>query len=154
LKPNTYLCTCSLHLDSIRAANDILPSLSEDDPGLIVQIPNISMLHVALGLAGSPVVPGVDAQASYDAFMSWLRAQAALEPGVTVANSISVSAWHHLSDKQATNIVGLQWHNPTLQWLMSIRGYAVPLGHVAEVIKVTGTGRGRAEMFLCEPVFY
>ena len=82
--------TCSktlrslLNRDTIEVCNRIIPTLSEDDPCLVVQLPDASAIHQALLLPSCPadLVVGVDENQSMANFRHWLVQRAHQVVGV------------------------------------------------------------------------
>jgi hypothetical protein len=143
-----------LSRSSIELCNQILPTLKQNDPGLVVQILNKHDLHVALALPNSPVPQGGDETASEAAFRVWIVAQAFAAPGVgpnsqypPQSNSL---AFHHLTEGEANAIVYANWL--VIPWVYEIK-QQVPILEMPLVLWMAGTGRGRAEMIRAEQVF-
>lgn len=136
--------------ETIKMCNHIVLTLNEDDPGLVVQVENLNRLHNALGLIGSPVPPGVNVEQSLYDFRNWLQASASNVVGVGPAKFFGPSGWHHLTERQANQIVYNQWQ--VIPWVASIQNANYP-GPVAAVFWLSGTGPGRCDAFKAAQVF-
>jgi hypothetical protein len=122
----------------------------DNDPGLVVQVEDIDRLHNALGLAGSPIPPGADAQQSLYLFRNWLQVSAAHVTGVGPENLFAPCGWHHLSESQANQIVYGQWL--VIPWVSSIQNANYP-GPLASVFWLSGTRSGNCHAFKAAQVF-
>ena len=111
--------TCSktlrslLNRDTIEVCNRIIPTLSEDDPCLVVQLPDASAIHQALLLPSCPadLLVGVDENQSMANFRHWLVQRAHQVVGVAdkLVEAPLTTCWHHLSSQQANHISNQQW---------------------------------------------
>jgi hypothetical protein len=137
--------------ETIRMVNKTSLGVTDDDPGLVVQILNMDDLHTALALPGSPVGQGADPAASSIAFRAWLivRALAVAPASQCPPNSNSV-AFHHLTERDANTIVYSKWQ--VIPWVASIINHAPPLA-MPLVLWIAGTGKGRCDLFVAEQVF-
>ena len=134
--------------ETIKMCNEIVLALKEDDPGLVVQVENLDRLHNALGLVGSPIAPGIDAEQSLYRFRNWLQLSAANVNAP--AKLFGPSGWCHLTERQANQIVYRQWL--IIPWVASIQNANYP-GPVASVFWLSGTGPGKCDAFEAAQVF-
>jgi hypothetical protein len=141
---------CSLLQETIKAVNKVAQDLSQDDPGLVVEIPSPADLHQALGFAGSPLLQGANIEASRLAFINWMAAQALPVPGVSPNNRMGGTAWANLTSSQALQIQYGQWQ--VVPWVASIQqaGFAAP---PARVLYIEGIGPGRCTMCAAPQIF-
>ncbi|KAL3675590.1 hypothetical protein R1sor_025538 [Riccia sorocarpa] len=140
---------------TIVSCNEIVTGFNVDDHAIVVQLTNGLAIQAALALPSRPVgvLPSADQDGAMNNFRSWLISQAHEADGVTAANhqfgGANTTAWHHLSDEQAHDIVLEQWL--ILPWAAAIQ--AAGLAPIALVLRMTATGVGRAHMFVVKKIF-
>jgi hypothetical protein len=143
-----------LTADTVVAVNKVAKELKVDDPGLVVQILDYNRLHTAMGLPSSPVPQGLTPEQSANAFRNWLIASSQLVPGITPAHQVPTgttsTAFRHLTETEANDIVYGNWHN--IPWAFAIQAAGL-VGNVALVLWLSGAGRGKAHMFEARQVF-
>eukprot|EP00274_Cyanoptyche_gloeocystis_P001541 CAMPEP_0196660172 /NCGR_PEP_ID=MMETSP1086-20130531/38465_1 /TAXON_ID=77921 /ORGANISM="Cyanoptyche gloeocystis , Strain SAG4.97" /LENGTH=163 /DNA_ID=CAMNT_0041994459 /DNA_START=61 /DNA_END=552 /DNA_ORIENTATION=+ len=143
-----------LDSETLDLCNSVLPAVTVDDPGLVVQFLNPDDLHAALALPGSPIPPGADPLFSMNAFRAWVI-QSALQaphvgPGNHVPSATLSTAFRHLTEEMANAIVYKSWH--LIPWAHQIQQAGLT-DRVALVLWLAGTGKGRADMFVPGQVF-
>jgi hypothetical protein len=140
----------SLLHETVKAVNYVAKDLKPDDPGLVVEIPCLHDLHAAMGLPGSPLLPGASIEDSRIAFIDWLSTRAVSVQGVSQNNRKGHTAWANLTSSQALQIQNGQWL--AVPWVASIQqaGFAAP---PARVLFIEGIGVGQCTMCIAPQIF-
>jgi hypothetical protein len=137
--------------ETIILANVMLNEIDEKDSCLVVQINDENNLHASLALPNSPVVQGLDAAKSLEAFQGWLRDGARnVKAGCQVLENSDVSlAFRHFTQGEAITITLGQWQEQ--RWNIEIQDSGFE--EFASVFWMAGTGEGCATLTIAPNIF-
>lgn len=114
---------------TVEVMNFVSRTLTPDDPGLVVEILDIDILHEAMGLASSPFAEIGDTPAeSVEIFRNWILEQTdgVANPGQRVDIEGSL-AWHHLRDDDVERLAlamrDLAWEQEIHE--LELEGFAI-----------------------------